>query len=120
MDCKYLFKYPSFPGFKVKVVFKSFELELETNCKFDGVAVYDGATTGATKLGNENGYCGTSMPPSFVSSGNELLIVFKTDGSSTRKGFEFTYVRSKFFMHVNNSDLLFQIPKYVHSSKNHK
>ena len=106
------------PGFRVKVAFKFFDLELETNCKFDSVTIYDGATTSATKLGNENGYCGTSVPPSFVSSGNEMLIVFNTDGSSARKGFEFTYVRSKFFIYVNITDLLFQIIQYVHCSKN--
>ena len=95
LDCKYLLKYPSVPGFKVKVFFKSFDLELETNCKFDSVTIYDGKATSATKLGNENGYCGSNMPPSFISSGNEMLIVFKADISGTRKGFEFTFVRSE-------------------------
>ena len=79
----------------MKVVSKFFDLEPETNCKFDSVTVYDGATTSATKLGNENGYCGSSAPPSFVSSGNEMLIALKTDHSSTRRGFEFTFVRSE-------------------------
>ena len=36
-------------------------------------------------------YCGDSIPPSHVSSSNEVLIQFKSDGSQTRAGFKMEY-----------------------------
>ena len=36
-------------------------------------------------------YCGDSIPPSHVSSNNEVLIHFQSDGSSTRAGFKMEY-----------------------------
>ena len=36
-------------------------------------------------------YCGDSIPPSHVSSSNEVLIQFKSDGSQERAGFQMEY-----------------------------
>ena len=36
-------------------------------------------------------YCGDSIPPSHVSSNNEVLIHFQSDGSATRAGFKMEY-----------------------------
>ena len=36
-------------------------------------------------------YCGDSIPPSHISSSNEVLIHFQSDGSSTRAGFQMEY-----------------------------
>jgi hypothetical protein len=36
-------------------------------------------------------YCGDSIPPSHVSSSNEILIYFQSDGGVTRAGFEMEY-----------------------------
>ena len=43
-------------------------------------------------------YCGDSIPPSHISSSNEILIHFETDGSETRNGFKIEYsLNSKLF-----------------------
>ena len=36
-------------------------------------------------------YCGDSIPPSQVSSINEVLIHFQSDGSATEAGFKMEY-----------------------------
>ena len=36
-------------------------------------------------------YCGDSIPPSHVSSSNEVLIQFQSDGSVTEAGFKMEY-----------------------------
>ena len=36
-------------------------------------------------------YCGDSIPPSHVSSSNEVLIQFQSDGSDTEAGFKMEY-----------------------------
>ena len=36
-------------------------------------------------------YCGDSIPPSHVSSSNEILIQFQSDGSITYNGFKMEY-----------------------------
>ena len=36
-------------------------------------------------------YCGDSIPPSHVSSSNEVLIHFQFDGAATRAGFQMEY-----------------------------
>ena len=36
-------------------------------------------------------YCGDSIPPSHISSSNEILIHFQSDGSVTYAGFQMEY-----------------------------
>jgi hypothetical protein len=36
-------------------------------------------------------YCGDSIPPSYVSSSNEILIHFQSDGSVIKNGFKMEY-----------------------------
>ena len=36
-------------------------------------------------------YCGYSIPPSHVSSSNEVLIHFRSDGAATEAGFKMEY-----------------------------
>ena len=36
-------------------------------------------------------YCGYSIPPNHISSNNEVLVNFHSDGSSTRAGFQIEY-----------------------------
>ena len=59
-----------------------------TEGNFDFVRVYDGATTASPLVGT---YDGAAIPPSVTSSGGSLLIVFTTDGTVVRTGWEATY-----------------------------
>uniref|UniRef100_A0A3P8P3F5 Cubilin n=1 Tax=Astatotilapia calliptera TaxID=8154 RepID=A0A3P8P3F5_ASTCA len=72
----------------VNLTFDSFELETSTTCRYDYVRVYDGDNMNFPLVGT---FCGTSVPASFISSGNFLTVHFVTDGSVQRRGFNATY-----------------------------
>ncbi|CAH1775241.1 unnamed protein product, partial [Owenia fusiformis] len=73
----------------VRVKFHDFELENCGDCGCDYLAIYNGASTDATRLLGK--YCGTAMPPDFRSTGSQIRLVFRTDGSVTRKGFRLSF-----------------------------
>ena len=50
--------------------------------------MYDGGLSTSPMVGK---YCGSSSPPSHVSSSNEILVHFQSDGSVTRAGFKMEY-----------------------------
>jgi hypothetical protein len=52
------------------------------------LTVYDGGSSASPMMGK---YCGTSIPPSQVSSSNEVLIHFRSDWSATKGGFKMEY-----------------------------
>ena len=52
---------------------------------YDSLTIYDGDSTSNSILGT---YCGNTIPPNRMSSGNEILIHFETDGSATYTGFQ--------------------------------
>jgi hypothetical protein len=56
---------------------------------YDSLTIYDGGSSTSSMMGK---YCGNSIPPSHVSSSNEVLIQFKSDGSQTRAGFKMEYI----------------------------
>jgi hypothetical protein len=51
----------------------------------DYLRIYDGATTSAPMLGE---YTGSTLPPQFTSTGNQLLVTLNTDGSGNGQGFK--------------------------------
>ena len=53
---------------------------------FDSLTIYDVGSS--TVMGK---YCGDSLPPSHVSSSNEILILFESDSYSTEAGFKMEY-----------------------------
>lgn len=69
-------------------VFNEFEIESHHECAYDNVAVYDGDTSEDPTLGR---FCGLKAPHPIVASGNELYMVFKSDASVQRRGFQATH-----------------------------
>ena len=55
---------------------------------YDYVLLRDGNSTSSSQIGK---YCGNNIPPSSVSTGNELYIHFHTDVSTVRGGFNMSY-----------------------------
>ena len=53
------------------------------------MTVYNGGSNASLML--ENPYCGDSLPPSQISSSNQLFIHFHSDGSDTGTGFKLEY-----------------------------
>ncbi|CAG7829998.1 unnamed protein product, partial [Allacma fusca] len=83
----------------VQFEFTDFEVENHINCSYDHVAVYDGPWESAPLLLM---HCGNQLPdpPMIKSTGNQMFVKFKTDGSTTKKGFRATFstVRTRLYI----------------------
>lgn len=62
-------------------------MEYSTDCWFDFVAIYDGATTNDTLLGK---YCGREHSP-LISASHRMMMIFFSDGNKERKGFRASF-----------------------------
>jgi tolkin protein len=71
-------------GHRVKLVFDEFEVEPQQDCSYDAVFIYDGGNSDSPLLGK---FCGSKTPHPLISSGNAMMVLFKSDGSVHRRGF---------------------------------
>ncbi|GLH16386.1 Dorsal-ventral patterning protein tolloid [Gryllus bimaculatus] len=76
------------PGHRIKLTFNRFELEPHQECAYDHIVLYDGDSSDEYTLGR---FCGSKMPFPILASGNQMLMVFKSDASVQRKGFFATH-----------------------------
>ncbi|CAJ0566031.1 unnamed protein product, partial [Mesorhabditis spiculigera] len=76
------------PGHRISLDFETFELEEHSLCTYDKLEVFDGASSSSSLLGL---FCGGSVPPTTVSSSNQLFVSFVADASVSRRGFHATY-----------------------------
>ena len=65
-------------------IFTEFEMEPHQECAYDHVIMYDGHTTEDQILGR---FCGSKLPHPIMASDDQMLMVFKSDASVQRKGF---------------------------------
>uniref|UniRef100_A0A8C3PQI0 CUB domain containing protein 2 n=1 Tax=Calidris pygmaea TaxID=425635 RepID=A0A8C3PQI0_9CHAR len=72
-------------GGTLTLVFADFQVEGGQGCSFDYVALFDGPTTAAPRLGR---YCGNARPPRTISSTPYLLVLFKSDFNIGGRGFK--------------------------------
>uniref|UniRef100_A0A2K5N728 CUB domain containing protein 2 n=1 Tax=Cercocebus atys TaxID=9531 RepID=A0A2K5N728_CERAT len=70
----------------VKLVFVDFQVEGNEECTYDYVAVLGGP--GPTR---GHHYCGSTRPPTLVSLGHELQVIFKSDFNIGGRGFKAYY-----------------------------
>ena len=81
-DCRWLIA----PSMLVDHIVLTFDrIALDTN---DYITIYDGTTTQDSILGN---FSGQNLPPSISSTGQRLLIRFKTDSTGNDEGFDLSY-----------------------------
>ncbi|XP_076655704.1 cubilin [Halictus rubicundus] len=85
-NCEWLLQVPL--NYRVKLTFAEFDLEVSTNCSDDHVKIYDGPTRDSPLLAT---LCRNELPGPFVSTGNEMLVVMRSDGIVSAKGFKATY-----------------------------
>nr|XP_020819836.1 CUB and zona pellucida-like domain-containing protein 1 [Phascolarctos cinereus] len=74
-------------GYIIHLNFEEIFLEIDDNCRFDFIAVYDGPSTNSGLLGQ---VCGR-ITTSFQSSSNSLTVVLSTDYANSYRGFSATY-----------------------------
>lgn len=72
-------------GGPLTLVFADFQMEGGQGCGFDYVALFDGPTVTAPRLGR---YCGSARPPRTISSTPHLPIIFKSDFNIGGRGFK--------------------------------
>ena len=70
---------------KVNLTFAPFSVEAGPNCTYDSVAVFDGAGRNARLIGR---YCNNFRPGTIISTGRNLFVVFTTDPSYQKAGFQ--------------------------------
>ncbi|CAK7317757.1 CUB domain-containing protein 2 [Vulpes lagopus] len=70
----------------VKLVFVDFQLEGNEECTYDYVAVLEGSVPA-----HGHHYCGSTRPPTLVSLGHELQVIFKSDFNIGGRGFKAYY-----------------------------
>lgn len=70
------------------IVLNFTDFDVENDCDFDSLTIYDGIDANSTKLGT---YCGDKIPPVAISTHNHMHLVFQTDYSITGTGFRATY-----------------------------
>ncbi|BFG01859.1 cubilin homolog [Drosophila madeirensis] len=75
----------------LNVTFSTFDLEDSTECRFDWLQVNDGRSAAAQIIGR---YCGNHLPHggNIISSGNQLYLWFRSDNSTSREGFDLSWV----------------------------
>ncbi len=73
-------------------MFTEFEMEPHQECAYDHVVLYDGHTTDKQALGR---FCGSKLPHPIVATGDKMLLVFKSDASVQRKGFQGKHMTGK-------------------------
>ncbi|XP_022906933.2 protein tolkin-like [Onthophagus taurus] len=86
-DC--IWHFQTTPGHRIKIMFLSFDIESHQECSYDHIVFYDGDSPESTILGR---FCGLKTPHPIVATCNQMYMVFKSDGSVQRKGFQATYV----------------------------
>lgn len=83
-DCRY--RIVTEPGNQIRVAFSRFSLQGHyPTCRYDKLEITDIVS------GNRHKYCGTRNQLSLVSTGNDILMRFRTDSRNNFSGFRATY-----------------------------
>lgn len=81
--CQWVIQLP--PQYRIRLEFIDFQLEKSTSCQYDFLLVMDGTPSSPTALGT---FCGNSSRSLVDSKTNIMTVVFKSDTTKTKKGFE--------------------------------
>ena len=89
-DCGWLLEVDS--THVVQFQFEDFDVEPHSNCSYDYVALYDGSSTDSPLLLL---HCGKNLPdpPVIRSSGSQMFVRMKADGSVASKGFKANFTK---------------------------
>ncbi|XP_053392701.1 ovochymase-1-like isoform X2 [Mercenaria mercenaria] len=85
--CTWMLQAPA--GEIIRLQFNTFRLENTRRCSRDYLRIFDGIDAFATVLGN---LCGNFIPSDVVSTGNQMLLMLRTDSTNEYEGFNITYM----------------------------
>ena len=72
-------------GLKIELEILNFDLEHQSLCYYDFCQVLD---TDGKEIGK---FCGTKVPPTIISSGSKMSVIFQSDKDINHKGFKATW-----------------------------
>ncbi|XP_032081477.1 CUB and zona pellucida-like domain-containing protein 1 [Thamnophis elegans] len=75
------------PYTQINLIFKDILIEMDENCRFDFVAIFDGPTSDSPLIKKVCGY----LTPTFKSSSNAMTIVLSTDYANSYRGISARY-----------------------------
>lgn len=75
----------------ISLFFHSFGIEDSSECRHDFLEVRNGSDSSSPLLGT---YCGTLLPDPIFSQNNELYLRFKSDGTTSNRGYEIIWTSS--------------------------
>ena len=76
-------------GQLIQFKFLHFDVQSSAHCIWwDSLRIYDGVSSTSPMLGR---YCGDSLPPSQISSSNQLFLHFQSSSTYTATGFKLEY-----------------------------
>lgn len=64
--------------------FRIFDMEADSQCRYDYLDVYNGLSNMVQKLGR---FCGTFRPGALISTTNTMMLEMVTDGETQSRGF---------------------------------
>ena len=71
---------------RILLRFLYFDIEEDSNCDYDYLIIYDGPDDSSSQIGTK--LCGNTNPTEIESSGTTIHILFHTDSSEQRDGFQ--------------------------------
>ncbi|XP_054002675.1 cubilin [Hylaeus anthracinus] len=89
LNCEWLIQVDK--NYVVNFTFLDFDIEHTNNCTDDYVEIYDGPTKDSPLMAR---LCKNMLPPPYVASSNEMLVVMRSDGIISAKGFKARYNRA--------------------------
>ncbi|XP_056155801.1 cubilin [Lampris incognitus] len=82
VDCSWVISVD--PSHRVLFNFSDLDIEYDTACYWDNVAIYDGPTIWAPLLAR---LCGETLPAPIISTQNTIYVRFRSDSSRNHRGF---------------------------------
>ncbi len=70
-------------GMRILITFRNFSLEYASSCGYDKLEIIEGSKS--------TNYCGSALPPDYISERSSLVIRFVSDRSRTYSGFYLLY-----------------------------
>uniref|UniRef100_A0A8C5HD89 Cubilin n=1 Tax=Gouania willdenowi TaxID=441366 RepID=A0A8C5HD89_GOUWI len=78
-------------GNTINYTFPAFQLESSSNCYYDYIKLYNGPNEDAPLIGT---YCGLSPPSPNTTTSSALTVVFRSDSSVSRPGFQMLWYQN--------------------------
>ncbi|UYV70531.1 endocytosis [Cordylochernes scorpioides] len=88
-QCSYLLVAPM--GYKIRLSFDDFDLDLADMCQGDGLSIHDGLVQNKFIGPLIGRFCGDARPRDVESSGDKMFISFNSDFLESGKGYALTY-----------------------------